>query len=386
MSKKKILFIVSDFYHNGAQREMYEFDSALNKDKFELTILSLVELNTRLDLPDYFYEKHLCLGTKILFLKDFIKKNKKGLVSTILNKILRNSLNLKVRDNNIRNLITLFDNYDKVIFMGEYVYQSLSNSIQVDYFKKIFIFIMCSRFQSENYRNFEKNKQFVFMGGFDNTRQIEYEFEGFSNYKYEFMPLCLTVTNEYNKWQFNERCKTKKIGIFTRLHKDKPLDPFLYAYQVLLSQGYNIELHIFGVGNYKYAEYDRYINNLDLNDKVHFRGHQADMKKTILEEKLDLVWFQGYNNLPAGFAALEVCLTGTPQIFWDFFIGENIQINRLDVVYPHYKDLLAFVEASKKVLYDHKVADFLSYKQFHDVFNNRDIFKNIENIEKILLE
>ncbi|MCV9927448.1 hypothetical protein OIU83_07280 [Flavobacterium sp. LS1R49] len=386
MSKKKILFIVSDFYHNGAQREMYEFDSALNKDKFELTILSLVELNTRLDLRDYFYEKHLCLGTKILLLKDFIKKNKKGLVPKILNKILRNSLNLKVRDNNIRNLITLFDNYDKVIFMGEYVYQSLSNSIPVDYFKEIFIFIMCSRFQSESYRNFEKNKQFVFMGGFDNIRQIEYEFEGFSNYKYEFMPLCLTVTNEYNKWQFNERCKTKKIGIFTRLHKDKPLDPFLYAYQVLLSQDYNIELHIFGVGNYKYAEYDRYINNLDLNGKVHFRGHQSDMKITILEEKLDLVWFQGYNNLPAGFAALEVCLTGTPQIFWDFFIGENKQINRLDVVYPHYKDLLAFVEASKKVLYDNKVADLLSDKQFHDVFNNRDIFKNIENIEKILLE
>lgn len=386
MSKKKILFVVSDFYHNGAQREMYEFDSALDKDKFEVTLLSLTELNIRLDLPDYFHEKHLSLGTEILFFKDFIKKPKKGLGFKILNKILRNSLNKKVKENNIANLVTLLNKYDKVIFMGEYVYQSLANSIPADYFKEIFIFIMCSRFQSESYRNFDKNKKFVFIGGFDSAKQIEHEFEGFNNYRFEFMPFCLAVTNEYNKWQFNETCKTKKMGIFTRLHKDKPLDPFLYAYQVLLSQGYNIELHVFGVGDYKHAEYDRYVNNLDLNGKVYFRGHQSDMKKTILEEKLDLVWFQGYNNLPAGFAALEVCLTGTPQLFWDFFIGDNEQINRLDVVYPHYKDLLAFVEACKIVLYDRKVAEFLSDKQFYDVFKNRDIFKNVGNIEKILLE
>ncbi|OUL63021.1 glycosyltransferase family 1 protein [Flavobacterium sp. AJR] len=386
MSKKKILFVVSDFYHNGAQREMYEFDNALDKDKFKVTILSLADLNLRLDLPDYFYERHLSLGTEILFLKDFIRKSKNRLESRILNRILRNVTNNKLKKNNIKNLVTLFDNFDKVIFMGEYVYQSLSNNIPSDYFKEIFIFIMCSRFQSESYRDFDKKKQFVFIGGFDSAKQIEHEFEGFSNYRFEFMPFCLAVTNEYNKWQFNETCKTKKIGIFTRLHKDKPLDPFLYAYQVLLSQGYNIELHVFGVGDYKHAEYDRYVNNLDLNGKVYFRGHQSDMKKTILEEKLDLVWFQGYNNLPAGFAALEVCLTGTPQIFWDFFIGDNEHINKLDFIYPHYKDLLAFVEASKAVLYNYKIAESLSDKQFQDIFNNRNVFKNVGNIEKILLE
>ena len=72
MSKKKILFVVSDFYHNGAQREMYEFDNALNKDKFEVTILSLIGLNSRADLPDYFYEKHLHLGSKVLFFFFFL--------------------------------------------------------------------------------------------------------------------------------------------------------------------------------------------------------------------------------------------------------------------------------------------------------------------------
>ncbi|PWB18336.1 glycosyltransferase family 1 protein [Flavobacterium sp. HTF] len=387
MNKKKILFVVSDFYHNGAQREMYEFDYALDKTKFEVTILCLIGLNTRPDLPDYFYEKHLELGSRILFLKDFITKFKKGLLYKIVNKLMKNSLNDRIRNKNSKNLINLFNNYDKVVFMGEYVYQNLSPIIPINYFEKILIFVMSTRFQSENYRNFEKNNQYLFFTGFNTIQEIEYEFEGFKNYEHEFMPLCLTVTNDYNKWKFNQNNVTKKIGIFTRLHKDKPLDPFLYAYQVLLSQGLDIELHVFGVGNYKLAEYDRYINNLNLDGKVYFRGHQSDMKQTILNEKLDLVWFQGYNNLPAGYAGLEVCLTGTPQLFWDFFIGENMQLNVLsgNIIYPHFKNLLAFAEASKKVLFDKELAESISTSQFQDVFNNRDIFKRIHVIEKILL-
>lgn len=388
MIKKKILFVVSDFYHNGAQREMYEFDCALDKDKFEVTILSLIGLNTRLDLPDYFYEKHLDLGSKVFFLKDFVTAFNKKLWYRISNKLLKNSLNETIKRKNSKNLVTLFNNYDHVAFMGEYVYQHLSPIIPIDYFNKIVIFIMCSRFQSERYRDFEKNNKYLFFGGFDTLKEIEYEFEGFNNFEHQFMPLCLTVTNDHNKWIFNKNYGRKKIGIFTRLHTDKPLDPFIYAYQILLNQGLDIELHIFGVGNVKDAGYDRYINNLDLNGKIYFRGHQSDMKKTILEEKIDLVWFQGYKNRPAGYAGFEVCMTGTPQLFWDFFIGMNEQINRLDetVIYPHYKDLMAFVEASKKVLYDTEVAELLSRKQFHDVFDNRDIFKNIGTIEKIFLE
>jgi glycosyltransferase involved in cell wall biosynthesis len=386
MVKKKILFVVSDFYHNGAQREMYEFDNALDKDKFEVTILSLIGLNTRVDLPDYFYEKHLQMDSKVLFFKDIIREPKRGLNYKIINKLLRNSLNDSVKKNNSRNLISLLSDYDEVIFMGEYVYQYVSPFIPNDYFKKTIIFVMSSRFQSENYREFNKNNKYLFFSGFDDMKQVEFEFEGFRDYKNEYKPLSLTVSSENNKWKFKDDNTIKKIGIFTRLHKDKPLDPFLYAYKVLLSQGIKVELNIFGIGDYKQAGYDRYINHLDLNGKINFRGHQSDMKQTILDEKLDLVWFQGYKNRPAGYAGFEVCLTGTPQIFWDFFIGGNEQINKLNVVYPHYKDLLPFVEASKTVLFDEKTAVMLSRKQFNDVITNRDISKNIKAIEKIFLE
>ena len=47
------------------------------------------------------------------------------------------------------------------------------------------------------------------------------------------------VSQEFKKWKFH-KTTAKKIGIFTRLNHDKPLDPFFYAYQILLKQNFNI--------------------------------------------------------------------------------------------------------------------------------------------------
>lgn len=385
MGKKKILFIVSDFYHNGAQREMYEIDAALDKEKIEVSILSLVGLNTRTDLPDYFYEKHISQESKVLFLDDFKLNFKKSISYRIVNKLSKNYLNRKERANNIKALENLFSSYDKVIFMGEYVYQAIAPLVTKFFFNEIFIFIMSSRFQNENYRNFSKTNNYVFFSGFDDSKQLSFEFEGFNNFRHYYLPLALAIDKKYKKWQFNNNKTVKKIGIFTRLHTDKPLDPFFYALQVLLQQGFNLELHVFGVGDYRLAGYDRYIKHLGLQSNVFFRGHQENMKQSINEEEIDLVWFLGYKNRPAGYSGFEVGLTGTPQLFWDFYEGKNDQLNNIDNVYPHYKDLMLFVEASKSVLFDEAAANELAKNQFEDVLLNRDIYKYINEIQEILL-
>ena len=382
MDKKKILFVVSDFFQHGAQREMYEIDKALDKEMFEVTLISIAPLNSRVDLYDYYYQKHLDLGTKIIFF-EVNKSQKKGLIFRVVNKLTNGFLKNKKIKQEILKSKKIFDGFNKVVFMGEYNYQKLYENIPVNYFNEIIIFIMSSRFQSESFRNFNKNNKYNFIGGFESLSQREYEFEGFKNYTNHYIPLALEVSQEFKKWKFHN-ATVKKIGIFTRLNHDKPLDPFFYAYQILLKQNFNIELHVFGGGDYKLAGYDRYLNNLDIKDNVLFRGHQSDMKQAILDEKLDLIWFQGYNNLPAGYAALEATLTGVPQLFWDFFPGKNETINSIDIVYPNFKDLLLFVEASNKVLFDEQFATTLSNKQFQDVYENRDINKHIHVINNLL--
>jgi glycosyltransferase involved in cell wall biosynthesis len=153
---------------------------------------------------------------------------------------------------------------------------------------------------------------------------------------------------------------------------------------LLLQELPNIELHVFGAGDYKEAEYDRYLNHLNLNEKVFFRGHQEDMKKTLNEENLNLVWFQGYLNRPAGYAGQDVSVTGTPMLLWDFYTGVNPNINDINYVYPHYKNIKIFKEESKKVLLDKKTADIVAKKQYFDVIETKNIKKNINVIKDFL--
>ena len=378
--KNKVLFVVSCFYHGGAEREMYELDCALDRTKIEPTILCLSELNDSKHFQDYFYEKHINNGTKIHFFNEFKDLEKKSFKNKILNKL---GFKPKCETTN-KKLNNFLKEYNQVFFMGEYVYKDVSAKLENGSFNRVNIFIMSARFQGEKYRNFNKENKYTFIGPFDTKEQVDFEFEGFIDYKHVFLPLSFVIDPTLNKWSFTDN-KIKKIGIFTRLNKAKPLDPFFYTFHLLLKYLPDVELHIFGAGDYKEAGYDRYLNHLNLNDKVVFRGHQENMVETLNNENLNLVWFQGYLNRPAGYAGQDVSVTGTPMLLWDFFLGDNPNINDLSYIYPHFKDIELFKDASIQVLLKEELAKNISERQYLDVLEHKDMKKNIKNIEPILL-
>lgn len=379
--KSKILFIVSDFYHGGAQREMFELDNVIDKNKVEVNILCLSNLKSSKDFSDFFYQKHLDLNTQIYFLDDLLKIRKKTLFKRLLKRLLITSKKKYYAQKKITKFLDLFK---KVFFMGEYVYAGLEGLLKPNYFEEIIIFIMSARFQGEHYRSFSKNNKYLFISSFDKIEEVNYEFEGFTNYCHIPLLLSLEVSNMHYNTAVQKLNKVKKIGIFTRLNKSKPLDPFFYALHLLLMDEPDIELHIFGSGDYKKAGYNRYIEHLDLGKNVFFRGHQEDIKISIKNENLNLVWFQGYNNKPAGYAGLDVCLTGTPMLLWDFFVGDNVKINKLTEVYPHFKNVSYFVKASKRVLKNEDLAKLIAHKQFENVSRERDLNQNIKLINHLL--
>ena len=69
-NKVKVLFVVSEFYQAGTQRFAFEIDRALNKDTFTVEILCILPLNSSQRFSDYYFSKHLELGTKIYFLDE----------------------------------------------------------------------------------------------------------------------------------------------------------------------------------------------------------------------------------------------------------------------------------------------------------------------------
>lgn len=373
MSKIKLLFVVYDFYQAGAQRFVYEIDRALDKEKYETTILCLKGTsNVDKDWKSFYDQKHKDLGSKIVFFDKYMPNSM--IIHKGLRKLERTLLNNSSKDYN-RKLPPFLSQFQLIHWIGEYTFL---HQLPMNIVEKSLISIMSARFQNpELYKRFDFSVKYNFASGFS-TDECAFEFQEFREYNHWYIPLLLKIPCKQNKWQFKDS-EIKKIGIFTRLDRYKPLDPFFYAFHLLLDQLPNCELHIFGNGDPEKEGMIRYLKNLNISDKVVFRGHQEDITQTAISEHIDISWFQGYNNnRPAGYAGFDICSTGTPLICWDFL--EN-PTNPFNDIYPHYKNLQQFSEKSLEILLNKNAASNLSDLQFNDVLMNRDIDKNIYLIE-----
>lgn len=372
MSKKKILFIVSDFFQAGAERYAYEINSALDKDKFEVTILSKnTERIEKSDWKRYYDKRHEKLGTSIVYIDAFLHKRR-----YIRNK-LRGFLKLsRIPRIKQEELASFLDNFDLIHWMGEFLFfEGLEDTL----LKKSLINVMTVKFQKPDlYHRFDFNYEYNFISGLS-SEAFSNETEEFRSTKHWTFPLIFRATSDSGIWKFSDD-SIKKIGIFTRIDKSKPLYPFLSAFHLLKNKMPNVELHIFGTGDPEAEGINNFLRDLDIMDKVFFRGHQKDIKETALKEKIDMSWYQGYHGQPAGYAGLDICSIGVPLICWDFH--KDTHDYKQDI-YPHYKNLENFVKESYEVLTNRTKAEELSERQRNEVFQNNNSAEKIKDLEKI---
>lgn len=379
MQKINILFIVGAFHKAGAERFAYEIDQALNKEKFNVSILCLQP--EKYESPKwagrYYDAKHKEIGTEIRYIDSFIEKQKLNRAERIFHKLTRQKFR-KTKKIYKESLFSFLDNFNLIHWMGEYTF---IHEVPLNIKEKSLIHSMCAKFQHPNlYNEYDFDFPYQFISGFENE-ELKFEYSQFKNISHTFLPLALKMEKKGNNWKFNNN-EIKKIGIFTRLDKNKPLDPFFYAFHLLLDKKSNCELHVFGNGDPEKEGMLEYLDRLGITDKVFFRGHQENISETAVKENLDLSWFQGYNNRPAGFAGYDLCLTGVPLVCWDFF-SKPIEI--FNPVYPHFKNLNQFVDFTLEILTSKSKAEELSNLQFEDVKNNRDMEKMIATVEELYL-
>lgn len=376
-NRVKVLFVVSEFYQAGTQRFTFELDRALNKNKISLEILCILPLNSSQRFSDYYYEKHLELDTKIYFLNDINTTN----APTFLQKIKQRLSCFEMPDER-KNIKHFFDHYDVISVMGEYNFPVIKKYISVNNKKKLLIHIMNSKFQlSYLYDNFSKLENCHFVSGFG-EKQIKWELNEFTDYQHTYFNLNFKFENKYLKSEY-KKSNTPKIGIFTRLAPTKPLDPFIYAFKSIQSKIQGAELHIFGSGDPKQEGVYRYVEQLQLESSVFFRGHQDNILKTAVEEDLDLVWLHGYHGIPGGFAGFDIATAKIPQLFWNFGYAPNSQLHEC---FPMFNDIEAFANDSIYLLNNPLKAKLLAEKQFEYINCNFNIIKNIHIMEELFQE
>ena len=380
MSKVKLLWVVYDFVQAGGQRYVYEICKALDKEKYEIDILKVSPLNADKNWSnEHYYQPTLDLGCKIYFLQDVLKDTNKNttLFQKIINKVKRKiGLNVfnSIGESEVMKLF--FSNYKYVSFSGISVYHTLciSRGLQP---KNALINILTARFQGVDiYKGYDRNLSYNFISGFD-TDILRNELSEFTNFNHTYFPLSLDTKI------FEVPSKNKKkliIGVFTRLSTMKPLDPYFYALKLLIEEDVNVQLHIYGAGDPKKNGFTRQLEYLYLTEHVVFCGHTDSIKDTLIEENLDLVWFQSANSQLAGYAAFEVALGAVPQVLWDFNYLKTVS-EVLDY-FKSFTNLTQFVSYTKELLLSEEKLTALGLKQQAFVVENHSVEKNIALLER----
>jgi glycosyltransferase involved in cell wall biosynthesis len=396
MSKKKILWIVSDFAHAGGQKYVYEISKAFDKNKYEIDFLRVTPFAHERDwIGEFYYEPTLQLGSKVYELSALLPREQlsetragsliKKIPAFIQHKISGGVGNYHIekhkkkqaiaRDILKKNLLR----YDQVHVSGIAVFRAFFMSYNLD-FSSAVIHVLSAKFQDPDmYTGFDTSAHYHFVSGMREV-SIKEELKEFSNYTFTYFPLSFE-TIPFDVANQNKTHKYK-IAVFTRLSKMKPLDPYFYALKLLIEQGLNVELDIYGAGNPEALGFNRQLDYLYIRKYVNFKGHTEDIPLTIRNYPPELLWFQSSNSQPAGYAALEISMSGLPQVFWDFmYFGHEHPIRE---VFSSFTDLTAFVNYTKKMLLSQTLRDEIGLRQRDYVLKNYSIKENIHILEELI--
>ena len=369
----KILFFVTEFWQAGGQRYTYEIDRALDKNKFDVHFLCFRDLNSHPAWADYYYEKHCELDSEVHFYSKFDSEH-------ILLKPLSIRSSLR-RKKVFSRLNSFLDGFDSIMIQGEWVYSKFQEVISASNKTKCKISVLNSISQfPDNYAKFNKNEALKFISAF-NKEAIKYELQEFTSSSHFHFPLAINLEETHEKWDVSFLEK-KRIGIFTRLTKTKPIDPFLYAFQVLKHYDSEFELYIYGNGNPEEVGLADHIRYLNLEGSVKFLGHQDDILESAVRDEIGLTWFLGFHGMPAGFAGYDICSIGLPQLFWDLKSGSKINNN----VIPMFSQIIELADYTLKLFQNTNEIIKLSEKQLNYVSEERDITKFICSLESYLIK
>lgn len=371
-NKRKLLFVVSEFWQGGAQRHAYEIYKAVNKEIFDITILSLRDLGSSTEWKDYYYKHYVHQGTPVYFYNQVNQKQR----YSILDRLKRKLFNFKLLPENWP-FMSFLNQFEKLVFIGEYTFPTIERFINNELKLRSFICVVNSIFQvPENYDRYDKSRNYTFISGF---KSLNEEFRGFSNFKHYYFPLSISFKDENRMWVQKTK-KQKTIGIYTRLTKNKPLDVFLFALHLMRLEGLDVILNIYGNGNPAELGILNNIEALSLTDYVIFKGHQENLIDSALNEELDIIWAHSYYGFPGGFASMDLSSIGIPQVFWNFTPNcENQEYNE----FKTFKDINIFVEYNKQLLNDSSFAQTIGENQYLSIKTNNNIDENIKILEEI---
>lgn len=312
---KKILFVIDMLRGGGAEKVLVDTVKYLDKDKFEITVLSVFDGGKYVDeIKKYANYKYI-----------FPQYNQKNIVERILSSIKYRIAKFRLRNINPTSLYkTVIDEkYDyEVSFLEGYSASIVSGSTNKESYKIAWIHTDLIknpwsknyyRYKSEKdiYKNFNKiicvsedvKKSFIEKNGTSECIEVRYNVINEKN-------IINKSKEDIDDISISNKFKIVSIG---RLSKEKGYMRLLEVHNKLISDGFDYELWIIGEGEQKEELY-QYISDNKLDSSVKLLGFKSNPYKYL--DKCDLFVC---SSIIEGFStvATEATILGIPIVTTD---------------------------------------------------------------------
>lgn len=376
--KIKILFVHSQLVQHGSERYLYELCKALDKDRFEIHVLTRFFLIKN----NFYYPKLLEIGceihTKLLSLRHIrypfkVFFNRYNFVRVILRFL--HTLLIKII------YFNFFQKFDVIAVIGIETYCDALAPL-LDKHNNVIIHHVNHQFQFErNYFEECKQKNIVILD--DQQRQEIIESKISDAYCY-FLPLPMSFDNFANigiSKVFNRNYK--RIAVFSRLFKDRPNEPLFRCFSEFKKVYPNSEMYFYGDGDS--SQYFKLLNDLGILDHVIFRGHSKSISNSIINDKIDVLWLVSMGK-SISYSSIEISALGMPMVFWNLNEVDNLQIlDDTNGAINSFNNLKKFIEFNLNISKDDKELRRIGQNIRNYVTNYYDINKNIKKLEKYYL-
>lgn len=370
---KKVLFLVESLSGGGAEKVLLTFIKNLNKEKYNITIYSIVRTGIYVD--DFM---QYCKVKSAL--NDY---SSYGFVGKLFFRLKIKLIYLLSPKLVYRYLIR--EKYDiEIAFIEGFSTKIISNSNNKDSKKYAWIHIdMINRnYADKYYKSLEEHKKsynkFNKVVCVSNQVKAQYEKKfKLNNHLVLYNPV---EKNEIRKFS-KEYCLTKKIIFYAvgRLEYQKGFDRLIEIFSEI-KDIYNFELHILGTGSLE-KDLTQEINKLNLKDKVFLEGFKKNPYSNLVNAHMLIC-----SSRAEGFSLViaEAMCLGIPILTTDCAgPAELIDNGKFGYLVDNSKNDL------KKGIIDILEKPDLLYK-YHELSNRRaimfDIKKIIDKVEELLDE
>lgn len=350
---KKILFVVDTLAQHGAERYLYEILKAIDRSKFECSVLCTYPLT---DSNNYYAPLIAELGISIdtFELGELYPNVTSTWKRKLLNSITYRWLNLAGKKQELKKraeaeLHKKLEGSDLISILKIEVFNRFPQVFAT--YPKIVIHLLSWGIQylKNPYENLpDRPYRFVTMIESQKEHVLETQFKAITDPKFDFFgfPLILDLNGRENI--YDPSTEDPIIGVFSRINYDQPTIMFLFAFHLLLKRIPSAKMHFYGkaFSDEHLQFYRQTAEILGISHALTFKGHVPDLQRAISDDRITMGWMN-IGNSTLGYSSIEIASSGLPVTFFNIDKHDPSEIDeRLNV----FNDLEAFVEHSAGVL------------------------------------